>query len=348
MSEESPTAETSAASSDPQDSAAETPSKPESRSDETLTAESNSPPVSDNADTGDKAETTPRKRSAELPTVEGKVIGWNNGGFHVVVDGKTGFCPRSEMEVGAPREPKDYVDETFTFSVLRIEKSGKRIVLSRKARLHSDLREAVGKLRGEMEQGQVLAGTVASLTDFGAFIDLGGVQGLLHVSEISRKRINDPREVLQEGEEVEVKILKIEKGGRRISLSMKALEPDPWSDAEKLFPQGKVVKGIVERTANFGAFVEIAPGLTGLLPTSNMSLPRDTSAARVYHPGKEVSVQIVSVDKRRRRVSLGLEGSGTEGSQADFDSFRERQQTEEPAFNALAAAFEKARGVSSD
>lgn len=340
MSEELPTAEIPTPVADAKDTAVGEPAELESQPDETPAAVSSS--------TDGAADAAQKSRPAELPTVEGKVIGWNDGGFHVVVDGKTGFCPRSEMEAGAPREPKDYVDETFTFSVLRVEKSGKRIVLSRKARLHSDHREAVGKLRGEMEPGQVLTGTVASLTDFGAFVDLGGVQGLLHVSEISRKRINDPREVLQEGQEVEVKVLRIEKGGRRISLSMKALEPDPWKEADKLFPQGKVVKGVVERTANFGAFVEIAPGLTGLLPTSNMSLPRNASASRVYHPGKEVSVQIVSVDSRRRRVSLGLEGSGTEGSKADFDSFRERQQGEEPAFNALAEALKKARRVSSD
>ncbi|MCH7665817.1 MAG: S1 RNA-binding domain-containing protein [Acidobacteria bacterium] len=340
MSEVSPPSETPVAIADAEDAAIGKPAGGEPRSDQANEAGSTA--------TGDEAQNEQHSRPTELPSVEGKVIGWNDGGFHVVVNGKTGFCPRSEMEVGAPRKPKDYVDETFNFSVLRVEKGGKRIVLSRKARLESDRKEALGKLRGEMEQGQVLTGTVASLTDFGAFIELGGVQGLLHVSEISRRRINDPREILQEGEEVEVKILAIEKGGRRISLSMKALEPDPWKDADKLFPQGKVVKGVVERTANFGAFIEIAPGLTGLLPTSNMSLPRDASAARVYHPGKEVSVQIVSVDRRRRRVSLGLEGSGTEGSKADFDSFRKQQKSEEPAFNAMAAALDRARGVSSD
>ncbi len=293
----------------------------------------------------DSAEAKP---PASQPSVEGTVIGWNDGGFHVAVNGKSGFCPRSEMEMSANLEPKDLVDKTFRFSVLRVDKKGKRIVLSRRAQVQGERRQVVGKLRGEMEQGEVLSGTVASLTDFGAFIDLGGVQGLLHVSEISRKRIDDPRSVLQEGQEVQVKILKIEQGGRRISLSMKALEPDPWRDAAKQFPQGAVVKGTVERTANFGAFVEIAPGLTGLLPTANMSLPRNASAARVYHPGKEISVQILSVDSRRRRVSLGLEGSGTEGSKADLDSFRQKQGKEETSFNAMAAAFEKARRTQSD
>ena len=342
MSEESSPSETGVAIADAEDTAVE-------KTTESALLPDPVDPVAEAGSTAVADETQQEQpQPAELPTVEGKVIGWNDGGFHVVVDGKTGFCPRSEMEVGAPREPKEFVDETFTFSVLRIEKGGKRIVLSRKARLESDRKEALSKLRGEMEQGQVLTGTVASLTDFGAFIELGGVQGLLHVSEISRRRINDPREVLQEGEEVEVKILAIEKGGRRISLSMKALAPDPWADADKMFPQGKVVKGTVERTANFGAFIEIAPGLTGLLPAANMSLPRDASLARVYHPGKEVSVQIVSVDKRRRRVSLGLEGSGSEGSKADFDSFRQQQQSEQPAFNAMAAAFAKARGGSSN
>lgn len=293
-------------------------------------------------------EPTEAEPPAVLPTVAGKIIGWNDGGFHVVVDGKTGFCPRSEMEISSSQEPKDLVDQTFSFSVLRVENKGRRIVLSRKVSVRGERREAVGKLRGEMAQGEVVTGTVASLTDFGAFVDVGGVQGLLHVSEISRKRVEDPRAVLEEGQEVQVKVLKIEKGGRRISLSMKALEPDPWRDAEKKFPQGTVVKGTVERTANFGAFVEIAPGLTGLLPTSNMSLPRNASAARIYHPGKEISVQVVSVDSRRRRVSLGLEGSGTEGSKADLDSFRRKQDGEETSFNAMAAAFEKARRAPTD
>ena len=164
MSEASPPSETPVAIADAEDTAIGKPAGGEPRSDQANEAGSTA--------TGDEAQKDQRSQPRELPTVEGKVIGWNDGGFHVVVNGKTGFCPRSEMEVGAPRKPKDYVDETFTFSVLRVEKGGKRIVLSRKAQLESDRKEALGKLRGEMEQGQVLTGTVASLTDFGAFIEL--------------------------------------------------------------------------------------------------------------------------------------------------------------------------------
>ncbi len=276
--------------------------------------------------------------------VQGRVIGWNHGGFHVVVDGRTGFCPRSEMDVGKEQAPESLVDQEFDFRILRIEDGGKRVVLSRRAQVRAEERGAVEQLASRMEAGADVTGHVASITDFGAFIELGGVQGLLHVSEISRSRVQHPSDVLEEGQEVKVRILKIEKGGRRISLSMKALEPDPWEGIEDRFPQGTVVQGKVEKAADFGALIEMAPGLTGLLPVSVMGLPSNTSPPRIYMPGKEVTVQVISVDRRRRRISLGLEGSGTEATNADVKSYRERQSTEDSSFNALAAAFAKAGG----
>jgi small subunit ribosomal protein S1 len=189
----------------------------------------------------------------------------------------------------------------------------------------------------------VVTGKVASLTDFGAFVDLGGVQGLVHVSEMSRQRIEHPSDMLEVGQEVEVKILKLEKGGRRISLSMRALQPDPWQEIHNRFPEGSVVTGKVEKTTSFGAFIELEPGLTGLLPASVISLPRDASLARVYPPGKDIQVQIVSVDSRRQRISLTLEGSALEGSRSDYQAYvREQRQTEPTqGFNALADAFRK-------
>ena len=160
---------------------------------------------------------------------------------------------------------------------------------------------------------------------------------------LSRRRVEHPSEVVETGQEVEVKVLRIESDGRRISLSMKALEPDPWEGIEARLEEGALVNGTVERTADFGAFINIAPGLTGLLPTSAMGLPRGSSAARKFTPGKEVAVQIQSVDRRRKRISLSLEGSTTEGSRKDFESYRREQGTESGGFNALAAALEKAR-----
>jgi small subunit ribosomal protein S1 len=274
--------------------------------------------------------------------VEGKVIGWNNGGFHVLVGEFTAFCPKSEMEIGQAKAPKSYLDKSFPFAVLKIEESGRRVVLSRAALLRGERKQQRGEKRVKLEVGSVREGKVASLTDFGAFVDLGGVQGLVHVSEISRRRVEKPEEVLSVGQKVQVKILKVEQDGKRISLSMKALEPDPWDGVRKRFSEGEVVRGTVEKVAPFGAFVTLEPGLTGLLPTASLSLPRGSSLARVFPPGKEISVQILAVDPRRKRISLAPEGSKTEGSRADFESFK-KQGDSGDGFNALAAALEKAR-----
>ncbi len=328
---------------------------------ETAAPAESTPPA--DADTGD-ADASPRKKAAKRAAaaekmapgvqallermkdnsvVSGKVIGWNKGGFHVVCESVTAFCPNSEMEMGKVRAPKDYLDKSYDFAVLRIEDNGRRVVLSRTKALQEKRSEKRAQLRQKIQPGTEIEGKVASLTKFGAFVDLGGVQGLVHVSEISRARVEDPASVLKVGQSVKVKVLKVEQGGKRISLSMKALEPDPWKSVAERFPEGSVVQGKVERTASFGAFVALEPGLTGLLPASVLNLPRDASINRMYSPGKEVSVMVMSVDPRRRRISLALEGSQTEGSRSDFEKFKKSQSKEAPGagFNALAAAFQK-------
>jgi small subunit ribosomal protein S1 len=286
---------------------------------------------------------TLRRAMDEKSEIEGRVIGWNNGGFHVVVGSTTAFCPRSEMELGVAKDPGEYLDKTFAFQVLRVQKKGRRVVLSRAALLRGERARVRSEAREKLSVGSVVSGVVASLTDFGAFIDLGGVQGLLHVSEMSRHRIDHPSDHLQVGQEVEVKILKLEKGGRRISLSMRALEPDPWKGIQDRFPEGSVVNGTVEKTTSFGAFIQLEPGLTGLLPASALALPRDASLARVYPPGKELRVQVVAVDPRRQRISLTLEGSALEGSRNDYQAYlrEQRQSDSAKGFNALADAFRK-------
>lgn len=276
--------------------------------------------------------------------VEGRVIGWNNGGFHVVVDGFAAFCPRSEMEPGKPGEPRDYVDQSFEFKVIEIRRGGRRVVLSRASALQEENQERARATRQTLEAGAVVEGTVASITDFGAFLDLGGIQGLLHISEIGRSRIEHPSDVLEVGQVVEVKILKVEQGGRRISLSRKALEPDPWKSLGERFQEGTLVTGVVEKTERFGALIQLEPGLTGLLPSSEMSLPRDTSPARAFPAGREVEVQIVSIDPRRRRISLAPKGTRLGGSKTDFEDYKKSSAEETGGgFNALEAAFRKSR-----
>lgn len=273
-------------------------------------------------------------------SVSGKVIGWNKGGFHVVVDGLTAFCPHSEMETGHPRSPQGYVDQEFDFRILRVRSRGRQIVLSRARLLRDQQQRERQQALQQLEVGGRISGKVVSLTEFGAFIELGGVQGLVHRSEISRRQIADPAEVLEVGQEVDVQILKIEKGGQRISLSMRALEPDPWREAAQRFKVGTTVEGRVERTASFGAFIELEPGLTGLLPTAAMGLPAESIPARAFPPGKPVRVQIQSIDPRRRRISLIREGAQMGGSDADFRAYRERQKKESGSgFQSLASAL---------
>lgn len=286
-----------------------------------------------------------RQAKEDQTEVEGRVIGWNRGGFHVVIGGITAFCPRSEMELGHPRSPKDYLDQTFSFQVLKVQKRGRRVVLSRTAAIKHERSMLRAEVRDKIEAGATLQGRIASLTEFGAFVDLGGgVQGLVHISEISHQRVEQPQDVLQVDQEIAVKVLNVEKGGKRISLSIRALESNPWSDIKNRYPEGTVLTGKVQKTTKHGAFVELEPGLTGLLPTSAMSLPRDASVARAFPPGRELTLQIVGVDDRRHRISLAPEGSALEGTRRDFQSYRKDQEDDErQGFNALANAFKKAR-----
>ncbi len=273
--------------------------------------------------------------------VTGRVIGWNDGGFHVALGDVTAFCPKSEMDGESARDPQSAVDRELGFVVLRVQDKGRRVVVSRRAFDRRQRSQSRARVLAELAPGSVITGSVASLTSFGAFVDLGGVQGLLHVSELSHGRVRDPSEVLAVGDEVEVQVLRVEESGKRISLSRKALEPDLWKAVRERFPVGAMVEGTVERSASFGAFVQLEPGLVGLLPAAAMALPRESSPPRAYPPGKQVRVQVVSVDPRRRRISLGLEGSTSEGTRADFESYRRREDDGAAGFGALAAAFEK-------
>ena len=286
-----------------------------------------------------------RAAKEQATPVDGRVFGWNNGGFHVVVGEVPAFCPRSEMEAdGRLAEPESYLDQTLEFLVIRIQGKARRVVLSRSALERRQQHRQREETLKEIATGSVATGTVTSVVEFGAFVDLGGVEGLVHRTELTRRRYDRIEDVVAVGDQVEVKVLKIEKGGRRISLSMKALEVDPWKDVAERFAEGSVVVGKVEHTAPPGAFVELEPGLTGLLPTSEMNIPREAIPARIFPPGKEVKVVVMSLDSRRRRISLALEGSKPGASHRDLAEFQKSQKQDESGFGALAAAFAKLGG----
>lgn len=286
-----------------------------------------------------------RQAKEEQSQVEGKIIGWNRGGFHVVIGDTTAFCPRSEMELGPPRPPEEYLDKSFKFQVLKIQKRGRRIVVSRTAAIKSERSRTRAEIRGRIEAGAVLQGRVASLTGFGAFVDLGGgIQGLVHISEISHQRIDKPDDVLQVGQEIAVKVLRVEKGGKRISLSLRALEDNPWNHIQERYRPGTTCAGVVQKTTRHGALIELEPGLTGLLPTSAMSLPPEASVARAYPPGRRLSVQVLQIDARRQRIALAPEGSSVEGTWNDFQDYRKQySKGGNQGFNALASALKRAQ-----
>jgi small subunit ribosomal protein S1 len=253
--------------------------------------------------------------------VEGVVTAINKGGAEVQVSGMRAFCPLSQLDLRYVENPQQFVGQRLTFRVSRIEpgKTRPNIVLSRRALLEEEAESKATETRERLQVGTVLKGKVTSLTSYGAFVDLGGLEGMLHVSEIGYSRLAHPGEVLQVGEEVEVQIIKVEKGKDekrpRISLSRRALERDPWHDVADQFPEGTEMAGKVMRLESFGAFVEIAPGIEGLVHISEMGAGRRLNHARdAAQAGQEVQVRVLGVDPAKRRISLSMGGgSGSSG-----------------------------------
>ncbi|MEM9554159.1 MAG: S1 RNA-binding domain-containing protein [Acidobacteriota bacterium] len=247
-----------------------------------------------------------RQSMEEKTAVTGRVIGWNKGGYHVAVGRVAAFCPVSQIEIGNPRSPKRYVDKKFDFHILEIQNDGRRVVLSRANALKASRAAKQAEVKERMKPGAVMKGRVSSLTDFGAFVNLGGgIEGLVHVSEISRRRVEHPKEMLETGQDVTVQVLKVEKNGKRISLSMKKLEDDPWKGVAERFASGNEFKGTIVRKADFGLFVELEPGLEGLVHTSRLPIGGSLEN-EAYQPGNEIEGWVQEVDRKRRRIALSL------------------------------------------
>ena len=247
-------------------------------------------------------------KSKGMP-VSGNVTGVNAGGLEVNLSGARGFCPMSQIETGFCEDPTVYVGRTLEFLVTSVEDGRGGAVLSRKKLLRRQEDARGRKLLKSLEPGQELDGSVARLEAFGAFVDLGGVDGLVHVSEIRHERVGHPNQVLKPGDKVRVKVLRLEKdkkGRRRIALSIKACAPDPWEDATEQFKPGMKVPGTVARLTDFGAFVTLAPGVDGLVHVSQAADHRIEHVREVLKPGDTVDVHVLTVDLERRRISLSI------------------------------------------
>ncbi|NMB74621.1 MAG: S1 RNA-binding domain-containing protein [Myxococcales bacterium] len=250
--------------------------------------------------------------------VEGRVVGRNKGGFDVELAGERAFCPIGQIELRFCEDPDAHLNQRYMFQITKFDDSGRRpdIVLSRKALLQAEAEAKASELRKTLKVGDVLDGVVRNVKEFGAFVDLGGLDGFLPVSEMSWGRIGNPRDFIHEREEVHVEVIAIEQGGERITLSLKKLEADPWGEVEDAYPVGTRHKGKVTRLQPFGAFVELAPGIEGLVHISQFSTPeRINHPSQVVKEGQEIEVEILAVDRSARRIGLmRIPGEGEWGA----------------------------------
>ncbi|KCZ85063.1 30S ribosomal protein S1 [Hyphomonas adhaerens MHS-3] len=239
--------------------------------------------------------------------VKGAISGRVKGGFTVDLGGVNAFLPGSQVDIRPVRDVGPLMGEVQPFAVLKLDRSRGNIVVSRRAILEESRAEQRAEIVSDMAEGDVRKGIVKNITDYGAFVDLGGIDGLLHVTDMSYKRINHPSQVVEVGQEVEVQIIKINPETQRISLGMKQLGADPWDGIDVRYPVGARLKGIVTNITDYGAFVELEDGVEGLIHVSEMSWTKKN-----VHPGKilstsqEVDVEVLDVDSEKRRISLGL------------------------------------------
>jgi len=360
--------------------------------------------------------------------VEGKIAARNKGGFDVNIGGLRAFCPLSQIALGKIDNPDQFIGQSYEFRVTELSDDGRRIVVSRAALLKEANASKAEETRRNIVPGAELTGTIKTITPFGAFVDLGGIDGLLHVSEMSRRRVTDPNEVVAVGQEVRVKVIKVENDGKRISLSMKDQEPDPWSDVAERYPAGTQFSGRVVRTTDFGLFVEvepgidglvhysqlpfgvkqgdadiaigtsvtgwirevdaskkrlslslrevatrdpwdgaaqrypagkvvegtvdhggapgifvqIEPGLTGLIPNSEISVAPGADPSRAHEAGEKLAVRIMSIDPQRKRISLSHEAAKAAAERDEYVKFAEERGDNESGESAMALAFKRA------
>jgi len=247
------------------------------------------------------------KAFTDVTRVTGVIFGRVKGGFTVDLDGAVAFLPGSQVDVRPMRDVGPLMNQPQLFQILKMDRRRGNIVVSRRAVLEERRAEERTSLVASLQEKQIVEGVVKNITDYGAFVDLGGVDGLLHVTDIAWRRVSHPTEVLQVGQTVTVQIIKINHDTQRISLGMKQLQTDPWEGVAAKYPVGVQFKGKVTNVTDYGAFVELEPGVEGLVHVSEMSwVKKNTAPSKLVTPGAEVDVQVLEVDSNKRRISLGL------------------------------------------
>lgn len=239
--------------------------------------------------------------------VEARVVSTNKGGLELeMVGGIRAFMPASQIDFHHVNNMEEYVGQKLLGMVQEIDRKSRKVVMSRRAQLEQERNAKREKILAELEVGQIREGKVSSLVEYGAFIDIGGVDGLLHVSDISYTHITKPSQVLSVGQTVSVKVLKLDKEHKKISLGLKQVAPDPWEGIEGRIRVGDEVSGRVLRLAEFGAFIEVEAGIEGLLPVSEVSWKRNIKLSDTLKEGELIRLKIMSMDVNKRRISLSL------------------------------------------
>ncbi|MCS6945722.1 MAG: 30S ribosomal protein S1 [Sutterellaceae bacterium] len=243
--------------------------------------------------------------SGELVT--GTITGKVKGGLTVMTHGIRAFLPGSLVDVRPVKDTAPYEGKTFEFKVIKLDRKRNNVVLSRRAVIEASMGEERQKLLETLKEGAIVKGTVKNITDYGAFVDLGGIDGLLHITDLAWRRVRHPSEVVQVGQEITAKVLKFDQEKNRVSLGIKQLGDDPWIGIARRYPQGTRLFGKVTNITDYGAFVEIEPGIEGLVHVSEMDWTnKNVDPKKVVALGDEVEVMVLEIDEERRRISLGI------------------------------------------
>ena len=258
--------------------------------------------------------------------VEAKVLEVVNGGLKVSVLGIHGFVPASQVELRFVEDLSPFKGQTLTFQPIEVDRIKKRVILSRKVILQEQRRILEEETFSKLAVGQIVSGTVRRIVDFGAFIDIGGIDGLVHISDLSWHRVKSPQEIVALGDQVKVLILKIDNEAKKISLSLKEVGRDPWLELIEQYSVGAIVKGKVTKITKFGAFVELVPGIEGLVHMSELSDERVNKVEDVVAVGQEVTVKILEISKENKRISLSINKAQQDAERVEYQSYLDKQE----------------------
>ena len=258
--------------------------------------------------------------------VEGKVLEAVKGGLKVAVFGVNGFIPASMVELSFTEDLSPFVNQTFTLMTIEVDPIKKRVVLSRKVLLEEERRLREEELLATLAVGQVLTGTVRRIVDFGAFVDIGGIDGLVHISDLCWHRVKTPHEIVSIGDKIQVTVLKIDSAGKRISLSLKQAGRDPWLDIVEQFSINQIVTAKISKITTFGAFAELVPGIEGLIHVSEMSDQRVHKVEEIVSVGQQVTVKILEINTENKRIALSMSKAKEDVEREEYCDYLGTQQ----------------------